>query len=146
MRPGQGPLPNLDLYMNQAAQLLSSSSVLQHSITSSGGNETSTGCYQNPIQISVVPLNVHTPKQAGYAYNQISVVPSNNQIPSQQVMTNPDNVSSAPTCSCSIDQFLDDIQLQSSPLWCHNSEPETIIAMQGTPEETRIAREIAKFP
>ena len=28
--PGQDPLPNLDLYMDQPAQLLSSSSVLQH--------------------------------------------------------------------------------------------------------------------
>ena len=35
--------------------------------------------------------------------------------------------------------------LQSSPLWCHTPEPETIIAMQGTPEATRIAREIHKL-
>ena len=61
------------------------------------------------------------------------------------MLTSPDNVSSAPTCSYSIDQFLDDIQLQSSPLRCHTPEPESIIAMQGTPEATRIAREIHKL-
>ena len=131
--------------MDQPAQLLSSSSILQHSITSSDGNEISTGCYQNPhnpIQISVVPQNVHTPQQAGYAYNQIPVVPPNYPTPSQQVLASPDNVSSAPTCSYSIDQFLDDIQLHSSPLRCQTPEPETTIAMQGTPEATRMAREI----
>ena len=93
----------------------------------------------------MVPQNVHTPQQAGYAYNQIPEVPPNYQTPSQQVLTSPDNVSSAPTCSYSIDQFLDDIQLPSSPLRCQTPEPETTIAMQGTPEATRMAREIHKL-
>ena len=158
--PGQDPLPNLDPYMVHPAQLLnceqmSSSSqvgVLQRSNASSEGNKTSTGSYQNPVQISMMPHNVQIPQQAaqnlvGYAHNQISM-PSTVQTSSQQIQvftSPPDNVNSAPTCSYSIDQFLDDIQLPSSPLQCHSPEPENIIAMQGIPEATRIAREIQKL-
>lgn len=117
--PGQGPLPNLDPYMDKPAQLLSSCPGVQHSISSSDGNETSTRWYQKAVQILMHGTSKHSdPSRAGYAYNQMSMVLPTYQTPSQQVFTSPDNVSSAPTCSYSIDQFLDDIQLQSSQRQC----------------------------